>query len=181
MGPGETHVDRLYGGGCILELCGPEVEGLLEHGGSGAGCIDQGADYWKGSEAVMKGEGDKQVARRAPPAGVHVAMVDNYQAAPSRAPKKCKFAELAGCTGSVAVQGLWRQDSEERDRIITNNKLCMFCLLHSSDEECFSKTNKIKPVCMEHECKGQHIKWLHKMLRELPCVSKEKECKINIV
>jgi hypothetical protein len=71
---------------------------------------DQGADYWKGSEAVMKGEGDKQVARRAPHAGVHVATVDSSQAAPSRAPKKCKFAELAGCTGSVAVQGLWRQD-----------------------------------------------------------------------
>jgi hypothetical protein len=34
---------------------------------------------------------------------------------------------------------------------------------------------------METECKGQHIKWLHEMLRELPCLSKEKECKINIV
>jgi hypothetical protein len=27
----------------------------------------------------------------------------------------------------------------------------------------------------------QHIKWLHEMLKELPCLSKEKECKVNVV
>ncbi len=57
-----------------------------------------------------------------------------------------------------------------------DNKLCPFCLLQSSDEVCFSKTNRMKPVCTEPGCKGQHIKWPHKMLKELPCLSKLKEC-----
>jgi hypothetical protein len=70
---------------------------------------------------------------------------------------------------------------EERDEVIIDNKLCPFCLLHSLDEVCFSKTNRTKPVCTEPGCEGQPIKWLHEMLKGLPCLSKEKECKVNVV
>jgi hypothetical protein len=62
-----------------------------------------------------------------------------------------------------------------------DNKLCPFFLLHSSEEVCYSKTYKTKPVCTEPECKEQHIKWLHEVLKELPCLKEGKECKVNVV
>jgi hypothetical protein len=34
------------------------------------------------------------------------------------------------------------------------------------DEICFFKINKSKLICKELGCKGQHIKWLHVMLKE---------------
>jgi hypothetical protein len=62
---------------------------------------------------------------------------------------------------------------EERSRIIEDNKLCPFCLLHSEEEVCYSKTYKTKPVCTEPECKEQHVKWLHDVLIGLTCLKKE--------
>jgi hypothetical protein len=42
---------------------------------------------------------------------------------------------------------------EERNRIIVDNKLYPFCLLHSSDKVCFSRTNKninhLKPIVFD--------------------------------
>ncbi len=139
---------------------------------------DQGADYHRGAEAMRKGEQDRQAARKAPPDGVHVATVDSARATPSRAPKMYKFAELAGCTGSHPpwlCKAFGDKAPEERDKIIADNKLCPFCLLHSSDEVCFSKTNRTKPVCAEPSFEGQHIKWLHEMLKGLPFLSKERK------
>jgi hypothetical protein len=135
-------------------------------------------------EATRKGEQDKQATKKAPPAGVHVATVDSSQAAPSKAPKKCKLTELAGCTGSHPpwlCKAFRDKTPEESGKIITDNKLCPFCLLHNSDEVCFSRINKTKPICKEPGCKGQQIKWLHKMLKEIPCMSKKEEGKVYVV
>jgi hypothetical protein len=98
---------------------------------------DQGADYRKGVEAARKGEQGRQAARWGP--------CGHGRAAPSRAPKKCKFAELVGCTGSHPPwlsKAFGDKAPKERDKIITDNKLCPFCLLHSLDEMCFSNNNK---------------------------------------
>ncbi len=43
------------------------------------------------------------------------------------------------------------------------------------------RRTKTKPVCAEPGCKEQHIKWLHEMLKELPCLGKGRECKVNVV
>jgi hypothetical protein len=133
---------------------------------------DQGANYRKGPEAARKGEGKRQIARKALSAGVHMAKDSDGKAALCRAPKKCKFTELAECTSSHPLwlcKAFGDKTPEEKNKIIMDNKLCPFCLLHSSDEVYFSKTNRTKPVFMEPGCKEQHIKWLHKMLKELPC------------
>ncbi len=133
---------------------------------------------------MKKGEPDKQVGQKAPPAGVHVTLADNVQGNPSRAQKRCKFAEVAGCTGSHPpwlFKAFRDKAPEEKIKIITDNKLCPFCLLHNADEICFSKVNKSKLICEESGCKGQHIKWIHEMLKEIPCKSEEKEGKVNVV
>jgi hypothetical protein len=112
------------------------MERFFECGSGRDSWWDQGADYHKGVEVTRKGEQGKQASKNAPPAGVHVARVDSSQAASSRTPKKCKLTELAGCTGShpawlyTAFRG---KVPEERSKIIADNKLCPFCLLHNSD------------------------------------------------
>ncbi len=68
----------------------------------------------------------------------------------------------------MAVQGLQDKVPEERGKIIRDNRLGLFCLLHDVDEICYSKVNKTKPICEEAGCKGQHIKWLLEMLKEIP-------------
>ncbi len=53
--------------------------------------------------------------------------------ATGRAPKKYKFPELAGCTGSHPswlCKAFGDKTPEERNKIIVDNKLCLFCLLH---------------------------------------------------
>jgi hypothetical protein len=63
--------------------------------------------------------------------------------------------------------------------VIEDNKLCPFCLLHNTDEICFSKVNNLKPICEEPGCKGQHILWLHEMMKEVPCKEEEREGRVN--
>ncbi len=101
-----------------------------------------------------------------------------------KVPLICKFVELTGCTGfhpSWLCKAFRDKTPEERSKIIKDNKLCLFCLLHSSEEVCYSKTYKTKPVCTEPKCKEQHFKWLYDVLKGLPCLKKEQECKVNLV
>ncbi len=67
-----------------------------------------------------------------------------------RAHEKCKFKEVIECTGlhlSWLCKAVGDKTPEERSRIIEDNKLCPFCLLHSAEEMCYLKTYKTKPVC----------------------------------
>jgi hypothetical protein len=66
---------------------------------------------------------------------------------------------------------------EERARIIKDSKLCPFCLLHDGIEVYYSKANKTKPACENPECGGQHIQWLHGLLKDTVQV----ESKVNMI
>jgi hypothetical protein len=54
---------------------------------------------------------------------------------------------------------------EERDRIILDNKMCLFCLLHKNGKVCFQKVTNRKPPCKVLECNEEHIEWLYKVLK----------------
>jgi hypothetical protein len=72
-----------------------------------------------------------------------MTLPDNIQGNPGRAQKRSKFAEVAGCTGSHPpwlCKAFGDKALGERIKIITDNKLCPFCLLHNADEICFSKS-----------------------------------------
>ncbi len=89
---------------------------------------DQGGEPRKGVEATRRGKQEKQAVKKAAPAGVHVASIDNSQAAYSRARKRCKFAKLVGCTGSHPpwlCKAFGDKSPEEKNRII-EDKLCRF-------------------------------------------------------
>jgi hypothetical protein len=55
--------------------------------------------------------------------------------------------------------------AREREKIIKDNRLCPFCLLHDKDKPCGAKQ---KPVaCSASNCKGRHIQKLHDFLKDV--------------
>ncbi len=55
--------------------------------------------------------------------------------------------------------------TKERERIIEDNRLCPFCLLHDKAKPCGAKQ---KPVaCLMSNCKGRHIQKLHNFLKDV--------------
>jgi hypothetical protein len=89
-----------------------------------------------------------------------------------------------GCTGSHPPW-LWKafgdKAPDERRRIIEDNKLCLFCLLHSVEEVCYSRTYKTKPVCPVPEYKELYIKWPHHVMHGLPCKKEVSTGSVNMV
>ncbi len=54
---------------------------------------------------------------------------------------------------------------EERDRIILDNKMCSFCLLHKEGNICYRRETDRKPACPELECSEGHLKCLHNVVK----------------
>jgi hypothetical protein len=53
----------------------------------------------------------------------------------------------------------------EREKLIKDNRLCLFCLVHDKDKPCGAKQ---KPVaCTAPGCKGKHIQKLHDFLKDV--------------
>ncbi len=123
-------------GGRLLGLHRSEVEGLIERGGSRTNWVGAGSRSPKGSRVHEKKESQtSRWARRRLLLGVHVALAYNIQVNPGRAQKRCKFAEVAGCTRSHPpwlCKAFGDKAPEERKNIITDNKFCPFCLLHNA-------------------------------------------------
>jgi hypothetical protein len=119
-------------------------------------------------------------AKKLATAAIHVTTTDKKPATPSGDHRRCKFADVLGCPGQHAP---WRCRAfgsirlEQRARIIEDNKLCSFCLLHDRAEACRIKANKSKPACLLLECGDGQALWLHKLLKD----TMGKESKVNVV
>jgi hypothetical protein len=133
---------------------------------------DYGAEFKKTADRPRRGETDRQF-KKGLMAAVNAVTMDvkekenKVAARPrERGPWRCKFSEITGCTGSHTpwlCKAFGEKTQDERSRIIEDNKLCPFCLLHSANEVCYSRTFKNKLVCPVPECKELHIEWLHHM------------------
>ncbi len=80
---------------------------------------DQGAEYRGGPEGPKRGKGERTAAKKGPSAGG------------DRLPRKCKFAELTGCSGSHPswlCKVFGKKTPEDRSRIIADNMLHMSVL-----------------------------------------------------
>jgi hypothetical protein len=71
-----------------------------ERSSSRAHWVGPGGGYSRGVGTVKKEEQDEQGVKRAPSAGVHVALAGSSQVTPGWTQKKCKFADVAGSTDS---------------------------------------------------------------------------------
>jgi hypothetical protein len=64
---------------------------------------DQGTEYKRGPHGPKRGELERIATRKALSADIHPAVASTdgtTPKGPDRLPRKCKFAELTGCTGS---------------------------------------------------------------------------------
>jgi hypothetical protein len=57
--------------------------------------------------------------------------------------------------------------AEKRARIIEDNRLCAFCLLHDRAVACRTRENKSEPACCVPKCEGRHATWLHELLKAI--------------
>jgi hypothetical protein len=56
--------------------------------------------------------------------------------------------------------------AKEREKLITDNKLCPFCLLHDKDKPCGAKQRTVSVACTTSGCKGRHAQKLHDFLKD---------------
>ncbi len=75
-----------------------------------------------------------------------------------------------GCSG---VHPPWfckafeKMPAKERERLITDKRLCQFCLLHDRDKQCGAKERTVSVACTTASCKGRHIQKLHDLLKDV--------------
>jgi hypothetical protein len=60
-----------------------------------------------------------------------------------------------------------RLPARERERLIKDNRLCPFCLLHDKDKPCGAKQRPVPVACTAPNCKGGHIQKLHDFLKDV--------------
>jgi hypothetical protein len=118
-------------------------------------------------------DGAKKEATKLAKAGaaaVHVTGVDGKQYRQGDSGRTCVFKEVMGCS---AMHPPWlckvfgKLPSGERERLIKDNRLCPFCLLHDKDRPCRAKQRPVPVACTASGCKGRHIQKLHDFLKDL--------------
>ncbi len=76
-------------------------------------------------------------------------------------------------TGCMAAHPPWlckvfgKLPAGEREKLITDNRLCAFCLLHDKDKPCGAKQRPVSVACTASSCKGKHIQKLHDFLKDV--------------
>jgi hypothetical protein len=109
-------------------------------------------------------------ASEAGAAAVHVAGIDGKQHRQGDSGRTCVFKDVMGCT---AVHPPWlckvfgRLPAGEREKLIMDNQLCPFCLLHDKDKPCGAKQRPVSVACKASICKGRHIQKLHDFLKDV--------------
>jgi hypothetical protein len=84
--------------------------------------------------------------------------------------RKCVFAGAMGCKGTHPpwhCKIFGKLQARERKRIIEDNQLCPFCLLHDKAKPCGAKQKSADPTCHVPNCKGRHIRKLHEALKDV--------------
>ncbi len=116
--------------------------------------------------------GRKEAAKlaKAGAAAVHVTGVDGKRHRQGDSGRTCIFKEVMGCT---AAHPPWlckvfrKLPAREREKLITDNRLCPFCLLHDKDKPCGAKQRPVSVACTTPGCKGRHIQKLHDFLKDV--------------
>ncbi len=82
----------------------------------------------------------------------------------------CVFKGVMGCSGTHPpwlCKAFGKLPAREREKLIVDNKLCPFCLLHDKDKPCGAKQRAESVACMTAGCKGRHTQKLHDFLKDV--------------
>jgi hypothetical protein len=82
----------------------------------------------------------------------------------------CVFKDVMGCTGAHPpwlCKVFGKLPAKEREKLIVDNKLCPFCVLHDKDKLCRAKQRTVSVACVASGCKGRHAQKLHDFLKDV--------------
>jgi hypothetical protein len=83
--------------------------------------------------------------------------------------RKCRAQNLIGCDGDhvlLKCDKLLRMELSERKEILEKSGLCLFCLKHAAELECYGRGGLSKPRCTQTGCDGEHTPGVHKLMGE---------------
>jgi hypothetical protein len=84
--------------------------------------------------------------------------------------RRCRARNLIGCDGDhvlLQCDKLMSMNLSERREVLEKSGLCMFCLKHAAELECYGRGgNFSKPRCTQAGCDGEHTPGVHKLMRE---------------
>jgi hypothetical protein len=118
-------------------------------------------------------EGDRRgmaEAKKLAQASVHIAGLDGKRHRQGDSGRRCIFADVMGCQGTHPpwhCKVFGKIQAKEREKIIEDNQLCLFCLLHDKARPCGAKQRPVNPACHVPNCKGKHIRKLHELLKDV--------------
>ncbi len=125
-----------------------------------------------GGEPSLRSSAKKEAAKlaKAGAAAVHVTGVDGKRHRQGDSGRTCVFKDVMGC---MAAHPPWlckvfgKLPAGEREKLIMDNRLCPFCLLHDKDKPCGAKQRSVSVACTASNCKGGHIQKLHDFLKDV--------------
>jgi hypothetical protein len=82
--------------------------------------------------------------------------------------RKCRARNLIGCNGDhvmLQCEKLMSLGLAER-KVLEKSGLCMFCLKHAAELECYGRGGQSKPRCTQPGCDGEHTPGVHKLMGE---------------
>jgi hypothetical protein len=83
--------------------------------------------------------------------------------------RKCRARNLIGCEGDhvmIQCEKLMSLGLAERREVLEKSGLCMFCLKHAAELECYGRGGMSKPRCTQPGCDGEHTPSVHKLMGE---------------
>jgi hypothetical protein len=81
--------------------------------------------------------------------------------------RRCRARNLIGCDGDhvlLRCGKLMNMRAGERREVLEKSGLCLFCLKHATELECYAQGGLSKPRCTQAGCDGQHTPSVHKLL-----------------
>ncbi len=125
-----------------------------------------------GGRVAPQDSAKKEAAKpgRAGAAAVHVTGVDGKRPRQGNSSRACVFKDVMGC---MAAHPPWLckvfggLPAGEREKLITDNRLCPFCLLHDKDRLCGAKEKPVPVACTVPRCRGRHVQKLHDFLKDV--------------
>jgi hypothetical protein len=103
-------------------------------------------------------------------AAIHVTEAMGRRAEHGEGRRACIFRGVMGCTGTHPpwfCRAFGKLPAKEREKLIVDNKLCPFCLLHDKDKPCGAKQKPASVACTNAGCKGRHAQKLHEVLKDI--------------
>jgi hypothetical protein len=83
--------------------------------------------------------------------------------------RKCRARNLIGCDGNhvlLQCDKLLNMGLSERKEVLEKSGLCLFCLKHAAELECYGRGGLSKPRCTQAGCEGEHTPGVHKLMGE---------------